>query len=441
MRLPDFLSLIFENLSRRKGRVALTAVGVVIGTAAVVLLVSLASGLQQNAASTMGSVDELTQIFVYPNFGGGGGGPGIVISAGGGDKVSKEKQLTTNAVEEISALPGVQTVIERDSLRSGARIVFGDLENYSGLQGIDPKDLLSLNPTLQEGSLELGRGSVVIGGWAAHNFVNSRQRPGQEAPPQPKLLGQSIKVIISKQSSDGAEVRKTVTLRVVGILKETRGSTDGILFVNMDELNSWNEWVEGKRINRRRTGYEQLIVKADSTDAVIDLSEQINKLGYMAHTPQSYVQGMNSVFMVMQLVFGGVGAIALLVAAIGIANTMTMSILERTREIGLMKAIGATNRDVLTIFLGEAAGIGFLGGLGGVTIGWGSGQLLNTVLVTYLSQQAAESGGLPATVAVYTPLWLPVFALVFATLVGLISGLYPALRAATLVPITALKYE
>lgn len=120
---------------------------------------------------------------------------------------------------------------------------------------------------------------------------------------------------------------------------------------------------------------------------------------------------------------------------------MTMAILERTREIGLMKAVGATNRDVLAIFLGEAAGIGFLGGLGGVLIGWLLGQGLNVLALVYLAQQSSQTGGLPPSVAVYTPLWLPLFALAFATLIGLLSGLYPALRAATMVPVAALKYE
>jgi len=115
--------------------------------------------------------------------------------------------------------------------------------------------------------------------------------------------------------------------------------------------------------------------------------------------------------------------------------------LERTREIGLMKAVGATNRDVLSIFLGEAAGIGFIGGLVGVSIGWLSGKVINVVMLNYLTARAVESQGTPPTVAVYTPVWLPLFAIIFATVIGLLSGLYPALRAANLVPVVALKYE
>ena len=183
-----------------------------------------------------------------------------------------------------------------------------------------------------------------------------------------------------------------------------------------------------------------MVIASDARTA-LPISEKIKEMGYQAYTPQEYIQGINSFFTILQLVFGGVGAVALIVAAIGIANTMAMAILERTREIGLMKAVGATNRDVLSIFLGEAAGIGFIGGIVGVALGWGSSSFVNFVLVGYLNNQANANGTAPLTQAVVTPLWLPILGLVFATLVGLISGLYPALRAATLLPVTALKYE
>jgi putative ABC transport system permease protein len=183
------------------------------------------------------------------------------------------------------------------------------------------------------------------------------------------------------------------------------------------------------------------VVKVADADQVIDITDQIAEMGFQAYTPQAFVQGINNFFVVLQVIFGGVGAIALLVAAIGIANTMTMSILERTREIGLMKAVGATNSNVLAIFLGEAAGIGFIGGLGGVLIGWLAGQGINVIALVFLANQAGQQGGAPPSVAVYTPLWLPLFALVFSTMIGMLSGLYPALRAATMIPVMALKYE
>ena len=172
------------------------------------------------------------------------------------------------------------------------------------------------------------------------------------------------------------------------------------------------------------------------------VTEAINELGFMASSAQTYVESINSYYVILQVIFGCIGAIALLVAAIGIANTMTMAILERTREIGLMKALGASNRDILNIFLGEAAGIGFLGGLGGVLLGWAGSKLLNIAAVTYFAQKAVEEGGssVPTTIA-STPAWLPFFTLAFAVLVGVLSGLFPALRAAAMEPVVALKYE
>ncbi|HSJ87308.1 MAG TPA: ABC transporter permease, partial [Anaerolineales bacterium] len=268
-----------------------------------------------------------------------------------------------------------------------------------------------------------------------------KMRPGQEAPPPPQLYGQQIQLVVSKWDAQGVETRKNLSLRVTGVLKETRGESDWTIYMPLDQIKPINEWAVNRRINYNKDGYSQVIVKVSDVDQVLDISQQITDMGFQAYTPQSFVQGINNFYKILQVIFGGVGAIALLVAAIGIANTMAMSILERTREIGLMKAVGATNRDVLAIFLGEAAGIGFLGGLGGVTIGWLAGQALNVVAIVYLASQAGQQGGPPPSVAVYTPVWLPLFALLFSTLIGMMSGLYPALRAATMIPVLALKYE
>jgi putative ABC transport system permease protein len=282
----------------------------------------------------------------------------------------------------------------------------------------------------------------VIGAMVPQSFYYTRPRPGQTIPEPPDLLGQTIKLTLIKYSQEGEQIQKSLQVRVVGVLAETRDEPDWSIFMPLDDVTAFNQWATGRRIDRNRDGYAQAVVKAADVSKVIDLSEAITAMGYQAFTPMSFIQGISSFFVVLQVVFGGLGAIALLVAAIGIANTMAMAILERTREIGLMKAVGAANRDVLGVFLGEAAGIGFLGGLGGTLLGWAGGQALNVVALAYLAGQAAESGGSPPpSVAVFTPVWLPIAALVFATLIGLLSGLYPALRAATLSPVDALKYE
>ena len=447
MKLLDIVRLIFNNLNRRKGRVALTAVGVVIGTAAVVILVSLAIGLQKNANEQLYGIGDLTQIQVSPAYGGegmvvysggGGGGVGSVSLASG---PQAPKLLTNRSLEDLQALAGVVAVIPRDYMMGGLTIKYHRLEAGANIIGIGTDDLGALGMEAMQGGVELARGTVIIGPMVANNFYDPNQRPGQQAPVVPDLYDQQLSLVFSKWDLNGNEIRKTLNYRVAAVLAQTQGESDWSIYMRLDELKALNEWAMGRRINYNKDGYSQVIVKVDSVEHVLDVTDQITAMGYQAYTPQSFVQGINNFYLVLQVIFGGVGAIALLVAAIGIANTMAMAILERTREIGLMKAVGATNRNVLSIFLGEAAGIGFLGGLGGVLIGWLAGQGINVIALVYMAQQSASQGGMPPSVAVSTPAWLPLFALVFATLIGLVSGLYPALRAATLVPVQALKYE
>ncbi len=449
MSLLELIGLVFENLSRRKARVALTAVGVIIGTAAVVILVSLAIGLQKNATQQLGGIGDLTQIQVMPNYdygGGVGGGPGVAVAveigpAGSSSSSPNQKLITDESLVELAALPGVEAVIPRDYLSGGGLISINGLEAWPSVIGVGINDLSVLGLEAQAGTLELRRGTAVVGAMVPTFFYDPNWRPGQEQPTPPDLLDKQVTLTLMRWSEDGTETRRTVQVLITGIIAESRGESDYALYMTLDDVTAYNEWAIGRRINRNRDGYSMAIVKVSDVNQVLDVADQITALGYQAYTPQSFVQGINSFFLVLQVIFGGVGAISLLVAAIGIANTMAMAILERTREIGLMKAVGATNRDVLSVFLGEAAGIGFIGGLGGVALGWSLSQVINVLAMAYLAGQAVQTGGAPPSVAVYTPLWLPIFALAFATLIGLLSGLYPALRAATLVPVLALKYE
>lgn len=432
MSFIDLISLIVDNLSRRKGRVALTAVGVIIGTAAVVILVSLGVGLQKDARERLGNSGDLTLLQVWP----GWAEPG----PGGGE--STQKLITEATVAELSALPGVAAVIPQDSMRNGwASLIVGQLEGGGQFLGIPRDGLSAMGMRLEGGTLDLQRGTAVVGFGVPQNFGNPRQRPGQEPPPPPELLDKQVTLNLVKFAEDGMEIRKKARLQVIGVLAEARNEADWTVYLPLEDMNAYNAWMMGRRVNYDKDGYFSLSVKARDISQVVDLADQINEMGYNAWTLQSTIEDVNSFFSVLQVAFGGVGAIALLVAAIGIANTMAMAILERTREIGLMKAVGATNRHVLSVFLGEAAGIGFLGGLGGVAVGWGLGQVINVFVMSYLAGQSVQTGAPPPTVAVYTPLWLPLFSLVFATIIGFLSGLYPALSAATLEPVTALKYE
>jgi putative ABC transport system permease protein len=446
MRFLDLLRLITGNLSRRKARVALTAIGVVIGTAAVVILVSLGIGLQKSATDQLYGIGDLTLINVMPAYGegvyyGGGGGVAVAKSSGTSGSLQQPALLTNSALEQLRTIPGVDVVIPRDYLGTQTLIRYQHLEGGVNIIGIATDDLSKLGLVADQGTTALSKASIVIGVMTPNNFYDPTIRPGQAPPPPPELMNEQVQLVAIKYDQDGTEIRKTLNLRVSGILKETGGEADFSVYLPLDQVRLLNEWAYGARINYNKTGYNQVIVKVQDPNDALDIADQITALGFQAITPQSFLKGINNTFLILQIIFGGVGAIALLVAAIGIANTMAMSILERTREIGLMKAVGATNRDVLSLFLGEAAGIGFIGGVGGVVIGWLAAQAINVIAMVYLAGQATQQGGPPPSVAVYTPIWLPIFALVFSTFVGMLSGLYPALRAATMIPVQALKYE
>ena len=439
MSIFDLIALVFDNLGRRKGRVALTAIGVVIGTSAVVVLVSLGIGLQENANSQLYGIGDLTQIQVSPGYSEGPVGPMVSVNGGGGETPGYTP-ITDQSLADFAAIPGVERVIPRDYFYGSGMLYYNRLETYANLSGVGIEDLADMNLEVQAGETTLARGTAVIGAMIPMNFYNPQLRTGQEPPPPPDLLGQIVKLTLIKWDQEGLEIRKNLQIRIVGVLAETQNEPDWSIYISLDDLTAMNEWVNGKRIDRSKDGYQMTIVQVAEPDDVITVNDQITAMGYMAYTPQTFVEGINSFYLVLQVMFGAMGAIALLVAAIGIANTMAMAILERTREIGLMKAVGATNKEVLSIFLGESAGIGFIGGLGGVLLGWSAGQVINVLGLVYLAGQT-QQGYPPPTIAVVTPYWLLGFALLFATLVGLISGIYPALRAATLVPITALKYE
>ena len=431
MRFTDFISLIIDNLSRRKGRVLLTAIGVVIGTAAVVTLVSLGVGLQKSATSQLWGINDLTSIEVYPGY--------PMVDGPMVKEITEDdiKKLSPEAVENFKAIPGVTQVVIKQYVQGGMEISLDKLAAWGSAMGVNLTDLNDIGLEANQGVTAISKGKVVVGSSFNNNFYDPNPRPNSEPFTPPDLMGQKLKIKLTRWSQDGTTSTKSYVLEVVGVLAETRGESDYNMYMSLDEVTQWNEWFAGKRIDYKKEGYNQISVKVESPKIVVDIAKQITEMGYQAYTPQSTVEGINSYFSTMQLVFGGVGAIALLVAAIGIANTMTMAILERTREIGIMKAVGATNNNILTIFLGEAAGIGFLGGIGGVLVGWAICAVINALGGSML----ATGGGMGTQLAASIPFWLPVFSIAFATLIGLISGLYPALNAATLIPVDALKYE
>ena len=179
-----------------------------------------------------------------------------------------------------------------------------------------------------------------------------------------------------------------------------------------------------------------MTVKVERAQHTDDVEAKIKTMGYGAFSINDALQGAKRAFIILDIVLSLIGSIALAVSSLGIMNTMVMSILERTREIGVMKAIGASDGDIRRIFLVEASTIGVLGGAAGVALGWVVGRVINFAANIYIQRQGGEPGNLFSL-----PLWLIASAIGFSWLVSLLAGSYPARRAAKLNPIQALRHD
>jgi ABC-type antimicrobial peptide transport system permease subunit len=185
--------------------------------------------------------------------------------------------------------------------------------------------------------------------------------------------------------------------------------------------------------------YNEIYVRVDDINNVEAVQKQIRELGYRASSDAEYIKSQQKQFQSIQLVLGGIGAVSLFVAAIGIANTMMMSIYERTKEIGVIKVLGCNLSNIRSMFLMEAAFIGFIGGTIGLALSYTISIVLNKVGASFLGEFMMVSGD--GAVASHIPLWLALLALVFAMFVGIVAGFFPALRAMRLSPLAAIRTE
>jgi putative ABC transport system permease protein len=434
MNLFELVSFIIENIQRQKSRVLLTSLGVMVGSASIILLVALVGGLQKIVTAQFAGNRDLTKVTVSNGFGRFTGGGRTTSST------TTQLDITDDMISQFAAIPNVSMVVPQYSVSGTSTLSYQNFMGRANVTGIDVGDLSELGMNSDKGTTELHPGDVILGASVQDNFYRSNYA-GVNSTLTEDLLGKRIKWSLSKQDSTGIKT-KVISLKVAGILKETSDQSDYSVYIPMQDADKVYLWQNGERINHNDDSYSSAVIQVNDSNNVTDVADTITAMGYQAMTPQSFLENINTIFTVIQVIFGGVGAITLLVAAIGIANTMTMAILERTREIGLLKALGATNQDILVLFLGESAGIGFLGGVGGLILGVGLGKIINAVASPYLESQASASGTtLSGVSAVYMPLYLPIFALLFSTIIGCISGLFPSLRAASLLPVDALKHE
>ena len=461
MRFADILKMCFDSLSRRKGRTILTVLGVFIGCTSIIVMVSIGAGMQESYDQMLKNMGDLSIIEVYR---------GYNQSTG----TQTESKLDDKAVESFHEIAGVKAVMPKASLDDynisfKAGINGRYTANWVDFAGIDSSALEDMGYELVAGRYPESSDEVVVGQYFAYNFKDTLMPDGRnyvnrytwdengnidtENVPDPFFdpLKTDVKMLLTSWDDSGNETTPySVDLKVVGVLKEDQGkgyeTSEGVM-MDINALKALIQDLTGKTDTKFE--YSSINVKAESLEAVPDVEQAIKDLGYGTYSMQSMRDELNKQTRQIELMLGGLGAISLLVAAIGITNTMIMSISERTKEIGIMKALGCYVRDIRAMFLMEAGSIGLLGGVLGllfsfiISVGinlFSFGAFSGGGVTWELIKQALIGGENVTRVSVIKP-ELIIFALVFSVLVGLVSGYQPANKAVKISALEAIRNE
>ncbi|MCL6471822.1 MAG: ABC transporter permease [Firmicutes bacterium] len=422
MNNSDLISFILVNIRRMKLRVFLTVLGVVVGTTAIVAMVALGIGLQTSFSRqflSIGSLNDLTVLPSNPNT----GGPF--------SEQVKEVRLDDDTIRDISRLDGVKSVIPQIDIGGVSAKIQSHKVDSVRIQGFSKESPVEISKgRLPRNDAEK---SIIVSGKFSSSF-----RDGEEVRPA-DLLNRTAILKVTRSANDGTQEIRRIRVRIVGIAKDKGTQEDyGSIYMPIDLAKDVWLWQRNTPNLIKREGYSALRVTVSSPTEADRVQKKLEDMNLFVFSMKQILDSLNTFFRVIQAVLGAIGAVALLVASIGIINTMIMSIYERTREIGIMKAVGASNKDIIKIFLGEAGFIGLAGGIGGTFLGWILSKILSLLAGFYLSGEGA-GGESPITFIV--PLWLAIFAIVFAMGIGLAAGIYPALRAARLNPLIALRHE
>ena len=439
MSSVDLIKMGLKNLWRRKLRTFLTILGVLIGTSSIVVMLSLGFGIQEAFTSQLSRMGDLTTINIY-NHGGG--------YRESSNRKSDEIVLDDDAIESFKNIPNV--IAATPIVQTWGMILSGKNTAYADIKGIDPHAMELLGYKIAEGRLlEAGDGfSVVFGAGVKDQFYNERNmRRGYYEPAEVDLMNDKMVFTFDRSGGYTAPGMNTprykeYKLKTVGVLQEMSWETDYSIFMPIDTVQKMikerNKAENSEENNRnRKVEYDTALVKVNNVDNVETVQQTIRDMGFDAYSLSDSLNELKKVSSVIQAVLGGIGAISLLVAAIGITNTMIMSIYERTKEIGIMKVIGASLGDIKRLFLFESALIGLMGGMFGIGISFLLSFGLNKFGGNFLVGMGLEPG---ARISII-PIWVVLAALGFSAFIGILSGYYPARRAMKLSALEAIRTE
>ena len=444
-----------DNLKRRKGRTFLTVLGVFIGCCSIIVMVSIGIGMSESQDQMIANMGDLTIIDVYT----------------GNSQDGQTTKLDDNAVKSFSEIAGVQSVYPKyENYNYTFNIYAGANDRYCAeyatIMGVNTDAMEDMGIEITEGKTAgKGKDEGVCGQYFEYSFKDTLLPDGSntvnywaymyddqgneiENPdlPEPYFNAMTNSVIVKVLNNETNQSAYEREIKITGRTKQDTSKgyeTSQGLMISVDTFKDIISKVTGVPVGK--TEYTSISVKATDIDTVSDVESAIKSMGYTTSSMQSIREELQKSARQTQMMLGGLGAISLFVAAIGITNTMIMSISERTKEIGIMKSLGCYIKDIRALFLMEAGTIGLMGGIFGsiisVVISW----IIDIVSFgggfTKEALKMAVFGGENVSRVSVVPLWLILFAICFSVLIGLISGYYPANKAVKIPALEAIKTE
>ena len=469
MKFYDVTDLAVRNLRESVFRNSLTTIGISVGVASLVAMLSLGIGLQQLASRRLqksGLFDTVvaTSRRDLRNF---------REQREDGPPPAESPALDEPARRKIAQIPGV--VEAYPDIRFVTELRFDDKPHLTMVAGV-PFSAKSNNDAFDgmQGSFFSSEAvpEVILQKSFAEELLGIKSKPGASNPDTniaelaKPLLGKELTMRYAERTaspsasptasptttgpgdrgpSDAAAysvVSRQQALKIVGVTDldpdSMRGTARARVFLPLKLAQDLHIMQSNLRDTSASDSpsYTSLSVRVGNPNQVPAVEDAIKKMGFSAFSIVDATRSMRQFFAVLDGFLAIFGSLALAVASIGIVNTLVMAILERRREIGIMKALGASDADVRGLFFAEAGAMGLVGGAVGVTLGWALGRLINFAMNIYLERQH-----FPPAEIWSVPLWLVLSAIAFSIVVSLLSGLYPAARAARLDPVQALRYE
>lgn len=442
MRFSDIIAMSAGNLWKRKVRTILTVLGVMIGTAAIVVMLSLGIGLQSAMMGEIQSQGSMTNIEVM-NYGYGDNGNPLL--------------MTDDTMDEFLAMDHVTSVTPM--LNTWMTMEQGKYSANVNLYGVS-QEYLSQIP-LAEGSRIPATGTkkleFLVGNGVITDFYETATYTypyyDDGELPDVDLMN---KTVFSKFDStwiidsEGNPVEQPAKRNIFPIVGMVEGGPDDYnsyswnVYTDIDSMKKYlqdtyrGQAIPGQPLDKNGNPYKficytEAIVSVDDMKNVEEVQSAISDMGYEAYSEAEWIKSAQQEMLIVEAVLGGIGAISLFVAAIGIANTMMMSIYERTKEIGVMKVLGCSLGNIRAMFLTEAAFIGFIGGIIGLIVSYILSFICNLILPQLVGYEGMNISVIP--------FWLVAVAIVFSTFIGMAAGFFPAQRATKLSPLAAIRTE